>query len=117
MTRPPPDAGPSEEEVAQRDVAQVRAEVSDTVEELAHRVDVPQRLRDKRAETTQRVQAQVAHAREIVAEKGPVLQRTLQQALRERPAVVGGVLAVLLLVFLRSMRRRTHRKEDADGTR
>lgn len=118
MTGPRPDAGPSEEDVAQREVAQLRAEVGDTVEELVHRVDVPQRLREKRAETTERVQAQVAHAREVVAEKTPVVQQALQQTLRDRPAVVGGVLAALLLLFLRSLRRRrTKRKEDADGTR
>jgi hypothetical protein len=109
-----PDGNMSEEDAAQRDVEEVRAELGDTVEELVHRVDVPQRLRDKRAETTERVQAQVTHAREIVAEKAPVLQQTL----RDRPAVVGGVLAALLLLFLRSLRRRrTRRKEDADGTR
>jgi uncharacterized protein DUF3618 len=118
MTGPRQDAGPAGEDVTQREVAELRAEVGDTVEELVHRVDVPQRLREKRAETTERVQAQVAHAREVVAEKAPVVQQTLQQTLRERPAVVGGVLAALLLLFLRSLRRRRkHRKEDADGTR
>ena len=105
---------PRRGEVVERDVEQLRAELGDTVEELVHRVDVPQRLREKRDEATERVQAQVAHAREVVVEKAPAIE----DALRRRPLVVGGVIAALLLLFLRSRRRaRMHRKEDADGTR
>jgi hypothetical protein len=101
-------------EQTQREVEELRAEVGDTVEELVHRVDVPTRLREKRAETTERVQAQVTHAREVVAEKAPAVQ----SALRERPGIVGAVAAVLVLLLLRRLRRRRqHRKEDVDGTR
>jgi hypothetical protein len=109
-----------------RDVEELRADIGDTVEELVHRVDVPSRIRDKRAETTERVQAQVTHAREVVAEvvteKGPALQNTLQNTLRDRPAVVGGVLAALLLLLVRNLRRRARRsivgnEEDTGGTR
>jgi hypothetical protein len=114
MTRPGDGGAPNEGEVVERDVEQLRTELGDTVEELVHRVDVPQRLREKRAEATERVQAQVAHAREVVAEKAPAVE----DAVRQRPLVVGGVIAALLLLFLRSQRRRRmHRKEDADGTR
>jgi Protein of unknown function (DUF3618) len=105
---------PRRGEVVERDVEQLRAELGDTVEELVHRVDVPQRLREKRDEATEKVQAQVAHAREVVVEKAPAIE----DALRRRPLVVGGVIAALLLLFLRSRRRkRAHQKEDADGTR
>jgi hypothetical protein len=105
---------PRRGEVVERDVAQLRAELGDTVEELVHRADVPQRLREKRDEATEKVQAQVAHVREVVVEKAPAIE----DALRRRPLVVGGVIAALLLLLLRSRRRkRVHRKEDADGTR
>ena len=100
-------------EAAQREVEELRAELGETVEELVHRVDVPSRVREKRAEVTEKVQAQVSHAREVAAEKAPVVQ----SALRERPAVVGGVLAALLLLFVRSLRRRRKQKEDTGGTR
>ena len=96
-----------------RDVEELRAELGDTVEELVHRVDVPTRLREKRAETTERVQVQVNRAREVVAERAP----GVQSALRERPAVVGGVAAALLYLLVRRSRRRSHlKKEDAGGT-
>ena len=105
---------PADGEVVERDVEQLRTELGETVQELAHRADVPQRLREKRAETTERVQAQVAHAREVVAQKAPAVE----SAVRERPLVVGGVLAALLLLFVRSARRRrARRKEDTGGTR
>jgi len=95
-----------------REVEELRAELGDTVEELAHRVDVPARLREKRAETTERVQAQVTHAREVVAERAPAVQG----ALRERPALVGGVGVALGYLLLRRARRRKHRKEESGGT-
>ncbi|TQM45849.1 DUF3618 domain-containing protein [Pseudonocardia cypriaca] len=108
------ESTPREGEVVERDVEQLRAEIGDTVEELVHRVDVPQRVREKRAEVTERVQAQVAHAREVVAEKAPAVE----DAVRRRPLVVGGVLAALLLMLLRSRRRkRAYRKDEVDGTR
>ncbi len=52
MTRPEDGGTPREGEVVEQDVEQLRAEVGDTVEELVNRVDVPQRLREKRAETS-----------------------------------------------------------------
>ena len=95
--------------VAEREVEQVRAELADTVEELAHRLDVPARLRDKRDATTRRVQEQVAHAREVLA---PVLSRALQ----ERPGLVVAVVLAVVSLLASRLRRRTHR-EDEDGTR
>jgi ElaB/YqjD/DUF883 family membrane-anchored ribosome-binding protein len=118
MTGPGDGGAPREGEVVERDVEQLRADLGDTVEELVHRVDVPQRLREKRAEATERVQAQVAHAREVVAHKVTEKAPAVEDAVRRRPLVVGGVIAALLLLFLRSQRRRRkHREEDADGAR
>jgi uncharacterized protein DUF3618 len=114
VTGPPRDSSaPEARPEAERDIEDLRAELGDTVEELVHRVDVPQRLREKRAETTERVHAQLAHVREVVAAQAPAVQR----ALLDRPLVVGGALAALLLLVVRSIRRRGRRKEDADGTR
>jgi hypothetical protein len=96
-----------------REVDELRAELGDTVEELAHRVDVPTRLREKRTETVQRAQAQVTHAREVVAQRAPAVEG----ALREHPGLVGGGAVALGYLLLRRVRRRKHRKEEADGTR
>lgn len=118
MTAPGGAGTPHEGEVVERDVEQLRSELGDTVEELVHRADVPQRLREKRAETAERVQARMAHARDVardaMVEKAPAVE----DAVRRRPMVVGGVIAALLLLSLRSLRRRRKpRKEDADGAR
>jgi hypothetical protein len=101
--------GSATEPQRRREVEELRAELGDTVEELVHRVDVPERLREKRAETTERVQEQVAHAREVVAAKAPAVRN----ALRDRPLVVAGALAALLFLLVRGSRRRKQRKEDA----
>jgi hypothetical protein len=105
----PRQDGSAAEAKRRRDVEELRTELGDTVEELVHRVDVPQRLREKRAETSERVQARATHAREIVAARAPAVQN----ALRDRPLVVGGALAALLFLLVRSSRRRKQRKEDA----
>jgi hypothetical protein len=120
--------------VVEREVKEVRAELADTVEELAHRLDVPARLRDKRDVTTQRVQQQVTHARDVVAERAPELSRTVQQQatharevvakrapelsriLRQQPALAAVIAFFVVSLLARRIRRRTHRKGE-DGTR
>src|ERR1700754_934992 len=96
-------------------VGELRAERSDTAGEPVDRGDVPTRLREKRTPTTERVQEQVAHPREVAAERAP----TVQSALRERPAAVGGTIAAVLgWLLLRALRRRrAHRKAQREGTR
>jgi hypothetical protein len=120
--------------IAEREVKEVRAELADTVEELAHRLDVPARLRDKRHVTAQRVQQQVLHARDVVNQRAPGLSRTLQQqlthardvvsqrapalsrTLQQQPALAAAIALVVVSLLTRRLRRRTHRK-DEDGTR
>ena len=98
--------------VVEREVKEVRAELADTVEELAHRLDVPARLRDKRDVTAQRVQQQVTHARDVVAQRAPALSRML----RQQPALAAVIAFLVASLLGRRLRRRTHRK-DEDGTR
>jgi Protein of unknown function (DUF3618) len=108
----------TDREAPPRDAEQVRSELADTVEELAHRLDVPARMRDKRDETARRVQAQVTHAREVVAQRAPVLSRRAQQ----RPGLVAAVALVMVFLLINRL-RRTHRdhkdrdRKDRDGTR
>ncbi|HLU60478.1 MAG TPA: DUF3618 domain-containing protein [Pseudonocardia sp.] len=118
MSAPDGDRTPARGEIVERDVERLRAEIGDTVEELVHRVDVPQRLREKRAETSERVHDLLAHTREVVTQKATATAPVVEEAVRTRPLVVGGVIAALLLLLLRSTRRRsTHRKEDTGATR
>jgi ElaB/YqjD/DUF883 family membrane-anchored ribosome-binding protein len=99
-------------EELREELGELRAELGDTVEELAHRADVPTRLREKRDETAQRVQAQVAHARDTIADTAPVVQSTL----RERPALVSGIAVALTFLLISLVWRRRNRR-DGDGTR
>lgn len=100
-------AGPDEPttEELREGLDELRAELGDTVEELAHRADVPTRLRAKRAEAAQRVQEQVAHAREIVAQTAPSVQGTV----RERPGVASSIAVVLVILLISLLRRRRRR--------
>jgi ElaB/YqjD/DUF883 family membrane-anchored ribosome-binding protein len=92
-----------------RDLEGVRTELGETVEELAHRADVPARVRARRDEMAEQARLQLAHAKEVVVEKAPVVK----QAARERPwLVAGGALAVGMIIG--KLRGRRNRK---DGTR
>jgi ElaB/YqjD/DUF883 family membrane-anchored ribosome-binding protein len=103
VVSPPDERSPEE---IRDDIGELRSELGDTVEELVHRVDVPARLREKKDETTERVQQQVTQAREVIAEKAPAVDT----ALRERPGAVAGGVAVLLgLLMMRRRRRRRAR--------
>jgi hypothetical protein len=62
------------------------------------------------------VQEQLAQARQVLAEKAPAVN----VALRERPAVVGGIALLLSYLFVSRLRRRKHAKaarKEGDGTR
>lgn len=88
------------------ELGELRAELGETVEALAHRVDVPARVRARREEATDRVQQQVTQAREVLAQKAP----QVENAVRERPAVVGGIALALVVLLVNRLRRRGRTK-------
>ena len=80
------------------DLAAKRAELGDTVEELAHRVDVPAqvkakkddtlaKLQDAKVEATRRVHEGTEKVKAAIAEKAPVVQQKVDQAVGKGKAV------------------------------
>jgi hypothetical protein len=90
-----------------QDIEARRAEVGDTVAELATRLDVPARVRAGREDVAAAVRARTRTA-------GSTARRAAGQArstASERPAVVGAAVLAVLVVLLarrRSVRRREH---------
>ena len=98
---PTPVPGTDEERAQLRaELEELRSGVGDTVAELTARVDVPARVRAETQRTLDR-------ARQVVAEKSPIVQN----AVRERPvpvaAIVGGALLVVILLIIRRSRARS----------
>ena len=94
------DAQPSQKspEELRADLASKRAELGDTVEELAHRVDVPAQVKAKKAETvaklqdakdqaSRRVHEGTEKVRATIAEKAPVVHRRVDDAVTKSKAV------------------------------
>jgi hypothetical protein len=99
------DARPTENEQAAKspeelraELAAKRAELGDTVEELAHRVDVPAQVKAKKAETVAKLQdAKVEASRRVhegtekvkatIAEKAPAVQQKVDDAVTKGKAV------------------------------
>jgi predicted RNA-binding protein Jag len=63
----------SEDEIRQ-DIERTRAQLGETVEALAHKVDVPARVKDKVHDTKQTVQAKAEQATQRLQESTPALQ-------------------------------------------
>ena len=98
---PTPVPGTDAEQAQLRaELEELRSDVGDTVAELTARVDVPARVRAETQRTLDR-------ARQVVAEKSPIVQN----AVRERPvpiaAIVGGALLVVVLLIIRRSRARS----------
>jgi hypothetical protein len=106
--RATPGASRSPEELRE-ELGTLRAELGDTVEELAHRVDVPSRVRAKREETTARVQEQVTQARAVLVEKAP----TVDAAVRDQRTLIAAITLVLSYLLVSRMRRRKRRRKAA----
>jgi len=96
----PADQGPADKspEELRADLAQKRAELGDTVEELAHRVDVPAQVKEKKAETVAKLQDAKAEAsrrvhestekvRAAIAEKAPVVHQKVDEAVTKGKTV------------------------------
>jgi len=106
--RPPDDRSPDE---LRADLGELRVELGETVQELAQRVDVPAQVRAKREEATELVQQQVAHARKVVQDTVPAVERLLhgrRGVVAAGAAVVGG-----LVLLLRLRRRRSRRRAES----
>ena len=94
------DAEPTQKspEELRADLVAKRSELGDTVEELAHRVDVPAQVKAKRAETVaklqdaklgavRRVQDSTEKVKATIADKAPVVQQRVDDAVTRSKAV------------------------------
>jgi hypothetical protein len=78
------------------DLEGLREELGVTVTELAHRADVPSRVRARRDDALARARAVGEQAKTVVAEQAPALRP---------PIIAAGAAVLLLLVVLRHKRR------------
>jgi ElaB/YqjD/DUF883 family membrane-anchored ribosome-binding protein len=83
-------------------VADLREEVSDSVAELASRLDVKARMAEKRDDALATVHQQVDRARTVVAERAVVAKDTA----RQKPGMAAAVAAAVLVLLLIVARRR-----------
>lgn len=105
------------------DIEEVRAELSETVNALAYKVDVKSRAQEKaqeiKAVASERAEEIKAAAGQTAQQLAGIAQQRAQQVqhvAREKPrqaaAVGGAVLALLALLRLRRSWRRRHAQED-----
>jgi len=83
------------------DLEELREELGVTVTELAHRADVPSRVRARRDDAVARARAVGEQAKTVVAEQAPALRSAARP-----PVVAAGAAVLLLLVVLRRKRRK-----------
>ncbi|MBW0116678.1 DUF3618 domain-containing protein [Pseudonocardia abyssalis] len=98
--RPVVDARTPEDKRAA--IEELRADLGDTVSELAHRVDVPARVKARGEEVTAQAKAGLGRAQSVLDDNAP----QVGQVVRERPgsvaaAALAAVLAVLVVTRLR----------------
>ncbi len=89
---------PETRQEIEQEIEQTRERLGQTVEELAAKVDVPARARDKAAEVTGRVKAAVGGL--------PARARRSQLAQRRWPLAAGAGVAVVVAVGWMAIRRR-----------
>jgi hypothetical protein len=83
------------------DLEELREELGVTVTELAHRADVPSRVRARRDDALAQARAVGERAKTLVVEKAPALRSAARP-----PVVAAGAAVLLLLVVLRRNRRK-----------
>jgi len=92
-------------EQAQRaELEELREDLGVTVTELAHRADVPSRVRARRDDALARARAIGEQAKTVVAEQAPAVGAAVA-----RPPVIAVGAAVLLLLIVLRLRRRADR--------
>jgi len=92
--------GRSEQE-QRADLEELREELGVTVTELAHRADVPSRVRARRDDALARARSIGGQAKTVVAEQAPAVG----SAAARPPVLAVGVAILLLLIVLRRKRR------------
>jgi hypothetical protein len=110
------EAGLSQEQIVQSDIEQARAELADTVDALAAKLDVKaqagqrvaeakQKAADAATRAKQAAPPAVQHALDTAGEKAaPIVQKVSQQAAPHRGKIIA-VGAVVLLVLIVVRRR------------
>jgi hypothetical protein len=88
-------------EELQRDVERTRRELGETVEALAHKADVPGRVKEQAHETVVRMTAATNEAIDSLPD--PVAQQV--EKARRHPAAIAAVLIALVLVIWKLSRR------------
>lgn len=88
-------------EQLQRDVERTRRELGETVEALAHKADVPGRVKEQAHETRVRM---INATDEAVASLPEPVAEQVEKA-RRHPAAVAAVFAVLILLIWKLARR------------
>jgi uncharacterized protein DUF3618 len=88
-------------EQLQKDVERTRRELGETVEALAHKADVPGRVKQQAHETKVRVTAATNEAIDSLPE--PVAEQV--EKARRHPAAIAAVLIALVLVIWKLSRR------------
>ena len=108
----------SPEDEIRQEIERTRAELGQTVEALAHKVDVPARVKDKVHDTKQTVQVKAEQATQQLQENIPALQakageiasqaeRLIHQALQKLPPPVAERIEPLIATAAQQLQQST----------
>lgn len=88
---------------ARAELDALRADLGDTMEELAARVDVPARVRARRDEAAVLARTRLARARATLDERAPAVAATV----REQPGIVAAAAVATVTAAVLVARRRS----------